>query len=59
MEGISVKKKSTIEVSGARFSADEVEEVTIKRDGREIRISQRDDDQPQIGFRMPQDGSTD
>ena len=42
-------KDETIEVSGIRFNADEVKQVTIKRDGREITLGELEKDD-RIGF---------
>ena len=43
-------EQETIEVNGVRFSASEVHEVTIKRDGNTIKITSDDEKKPVVGF---------
>jgi hypothetical protein len=44
------KPAESIEVEGIRFTAQEVEYVTIKRNGRQITIAAKPEDEKKIGF---------
>lgn len=45
--------RSSITVSGVRFTADEVVSAVVKKDGREIHITAKQPD-TRMGFRQPE-----
>lgn len=53
-EGNAKGVDKTITVAGVTFSASQVKSATVRIDGREVYIGERDDSKP-IGFRSDED----